>query len=389
LERNVTQRIKGILHSPDWRFCIILFLGLRFGLWGWMLLVRSIVTGNQPFDQTLHPYLGITPESNLLLEVWQRWDVLHYQLIAANGYNNSALEPFGPLYPMLMRWSAPLLGNNSLLAGLLISSLFCLAAMAAFINLARMELGTGDKARNAVLYQFIFPTAFFLMAPYTESIFLLGAIMTITTLNKKKWVQAGIWGCLAASARLPAAMIIIPAIYAAWRDWRESGHLRAWISPVMILGGAGLFPLYIWMKLGLQPWTFFHALDSGFQRTFNFPGFNIWLAIQNIFQGIYPLVNIPDLIFCILFIAGTILVWNKLPPIYGIFTTSFMLLYLSTNTYAYPLLSISRYTLVLFPVFLAMPTIIKSRKTHLMMTICMMTGLLFFSAQFAIWGWVG
>jgi hypothetical protein len=377
------------LHSREWKYPLVIFFVTWIALWGWMLIVRKIITGNLPFHEDAHPYLGIPPERNMLLEVWQRWDVLHYQWIAVHGYNKINLEPFGPLYPMLMRWGAPLLGNNSLLAGLLLSGLFCLAAMFAFIALARAELGTSHKARQALLYLAVFPTAFFLFAPYTESIFLLGAVMTMKSLRQKEWLPAGLWGMLAVSARLPAAVIIFPTLYAAWKEWRESGHLRPWISPFLIVVGAGLFPIYTWVTLKLPPWAFLQALNSGFQRNFNFPGFNIWLAAQKISQGIFLLVNIPDLLFCLLFLAGTILVWKKLPAIYGIYTTGFMVLYLSTNTSVYPLLSMSRYVLALFPVFMAMPAFIQNNKIRLLILTAMLTGLLFFSAQFAIWGWVG
>ncbi len=36
-------------------------------------------------DPILRPYQGVTPETNPWLEVWQRWDTLHYQAIAERG----------------------------------------------------------------------------------------------------------------------------------------------------------------------------------------------------------------------------------------------------------------------------------------------------------------
>lgn len=159
-------------------------------LWGWMLIVRKIIFRNSSlFEESTLPYFGVPPEKNILLEIWQRWDVLHYQWIAIYGYNKTNLEPFGPLYPLLMRWGAPLLGNNLLLAGLFISNMFCLAAMYALITLARTELGTSHKAQQVLIYLATFPTAFFLFSPYTESIFLLGAVMTIKSLRQKNGDQ--------------------------------------------------------------------------------------------------------------------------------------------------------------------------------------------------------
>jgi Gpi18-like mannosyltransferase len=383
------KQMMNFWRSAEWRFSLGIFLLFRFGLWGWMILVRRLIPIEPSSNDIIHPYLGIPLEQNTLLEVWQRWDVLHYQWIAIHGYSATSLEPFGPLYPTLMRWGAYLTGNNTLLAGLVVSSLFCLAAIHAFLTLARMELGTQDHSQQALLYLVFFPTAFFLFAPYTESIYLLGAIMSIKSLRQQKWIAAGLWGMLAASVRLPAALLILPALYEAWMEWRRSNRRLAWTSPFLILLGAGLFPIYIWAVLKLPPWALFQSLDTGFQRSFSFPGLNLWYSIQNIFGGAFPLVNGPDLVIAILFIAGTVLVWKKLPVVYGIYTSAFMILYLSTTTAPYPLLSISRYVLVLFPVFLAMPALVKQRKIQMAILVILLTGLLFYSAQFAIWGWVG
>ncbi|HVM71192.1 MAG TPA: mannosyltransferase family protein [Anaerolineales bacterium] len=382
------QRLGDLWHSGEWRFPLALFLLLRFGLWGWMLLVHRLIPLSSAAVNS-HPYLGIPPEQNALLEVWQRWDTLHYQLIAAHGYRATSLEPFAPLYPLLMRLSAFSLGNNTLSSGLLVSSIFCLAAFLAFLDLAKMELGTRRSAQQALVYLALFPTAFFLFAPYSESVFLLGAIMCIRSLRKKKWVESGLWGILAVCARLPGALLVLPAIYEAWQGWRASQRFMPWIAPLIILIGIGLFPAYLWLVLRLPPWAILQTQDSAYHRSLNFPGFNLGYAIKDIFNGIFPLVNGPDLIFALLFIAGTILVWKKLPVLYGIYTTSFMLLYLSTSTFPYALYSMSRFVLILFPVFMIMPLFIKNKKVRLSVLMVSFAGLLFYSAQFAVWGWAG
>ncbi len=360
-----------------------------YDLWGWMLLVHNLIPLSSSTENINHPYLGIPPEHNALLEVWQRWDALHYQLIATHGYNAKSLEPFAPLYPLLIRISAYFLGNNVLLSGLLVSSLFCLLTFLAFLALAKMELGTQKKAQQALLYLAFFPTAFFLFAPYSESIYLLGAILCMKSLRQQKWVASGLWGILAACARLPGALLILPALYEAWMEWKKNHRKLAWISPFLIFIGTGLFPVYLWLSLRIPPWAIFQTQDSAYHRSLSLPGVNLWYAVRNIFSGIFPLVNGPDLVFALLFIAGTIIVWKKLPIVYGIYTTSFMILYLSTTTFPYALYSLSRFVLVLFPVFMSLPILIKNEKIHLSVLCISFAGLLFFSAQFAIWGWVG
>jgi hypothetical protein len=157
----------------------------------------------------------------------------------------------------------------------------------------------------------------------------------------------------------------------------------------LILIGAGLFPAYMWIALRLPPWAIFQSQDSAFHRSLSLPGLNLWYAIKNFFSGISPIVNGSDLIFALLFIAGTIIVWKKLPIIYSIYTTSFMILYLSTTTFPYSLYSISKFVIILFLIFLSIPIIVKSQKIRLSILWISFAGLLFNSAQFAIWGWVG
>jgi len=383
------QKTMNFWRSTEWRFPLILFLFLRFGLWGWMLLVRRLIPLSTFSDGNGHPYLGILPEQNALLEVWQRWDVLHYQLIAMHGYSATSLEPFAPLYPLLIRMGAYFLGNNALLSGLLVSSIFCLSAFFGFLALAKMELGTQSQAQQVLLYLAFFPTAFFLFAPYSEPIYLLGAIMCIKCLRQKKWVASGLWGIMAVCARLPGALLILPAFYEAWMEWQKSHRKLAWISPLLILFGSGLFPVYIWLALKLPPWAIFQAQDSTYHRSLILPGLDLWYAVKNIFSDIFPLVNGPDLVFALLFIAGTIIVWKKLPIVYSIYTTSFMVLYLSSTAFPYSLYSMSRFVMVLFPVFLIMPLLVKNQKIQLSILCISFAGLLFCSAQFALWGWAG
>jgi Gpi18-like mannosyltransferase len=78
-----------------------------------------------------------------------------------------------------------------------------------------MELGTQGQDQQALHYLALFPTAFFLFAAYSEPIYLLGTIMCIKSLRQRKWVASGLWGMLATSVRLPAALLILPAFYEA------------------------------------------------------------------------------------------------------------------------------------------------------------------------------
>ena len=82
---------------------------------------------------------------------------------------------FYPLYPLTIAGLGRILGNHYVLAGLLISLAASLGAFFMLHRLAEERLGM-DGARRAVLYLAVFPMSLFLVAVYSESLFLLLAL---------------------------------------------------------------------------------------------------------------------------------------------------------------------------------------------------------------------
>jgi len=105
--------------------------------------------------------------------VWDRWDAPHVREIAQLGYGPPA-DPARivllPLFPALM--AAGALVVSPLLAGSLISFGATLVATAGLYVLARRDGGDCAMGRTAVLALVLFPTAFALVAPYSEALFL-------------------------------------------------------------------------------------------------------------------------------------------------------------------------------------------------------------------------
>lgn len=374
---------------PAWAKALFIYLGVFLTLWSVMWVAREIYPGSLSPDEIYRPYMGVMPEKNQWLAPWQRWDTLQYQAIAERGYlsfENSLFVP--PLYPFLMRNLGELLGNT-LLAGLIISNLFGFAAIFAFYRLMIYEFGDEKRAYRAILYLLSFPTAFFIFAPYTESLFFLGALLNIYYLRREKWLLAGLWGAVAALARLPGALIVIPALYAAWMAWRKVRSLRPWLAPILAAAGAAIFPLYSWFGLGLSPLAPLSTQASRFHGGLTVPGWNLIMAVKQILLGIYSLTNSLDLFFTLLFIAGSLAVAKRMPKIYGVYTLSFMALYLFRIAAVYPLLSNSRYVLILFPVFMLAAGWGEKSWVNRLILYPSWVGLIFLSSQFAIWGWVG
>lgn len=391
MQRQQNEHMQGAAAQKSMVFPLKVFTLTFLFLWTWMRLVLWIFPSNLSPHSAIRPYyMGVVPESNQWLAGWQRWDVLHYQAIAEHGYDAFETALFTPpLYPLLMRFASMFTGGNTLLGGLTISLLACIFGLLAFQRLALFELGKESLANKAVLYLALFPTAFFLFAPYTESLFMLCSILCLLHVRQKNWLASGIWGMLAASARLTGAVILLPVAWAAWEDWKLNKNWKVWLSPMMVFGAAIIFPLYAWVGLGKSPLAPFEAQSQRFHGGFSFPGLNIIEAIQQAFLGNYVMTNLLDVFFLLLFLGLGFLVWKKLPLLYTVYYTGFILLYITRTADVYPLLGMTRYVLALFPAFLVLPEFGENPIIHRIILYTSILGLLFLSAQYVIWGWVG
>lgn len=165
LNAGVFRRLKvcwGRLWSTPWvRLIVFTFIVIRVGLLLFAPLARMLYPGAFDPHPEIRLYLGVAPVTNLWLEPWQRWDTPHFQVIAERGYGAYDTSLFSPfLYPLLIRLVADVFGGDTLLAGLIVSNLAYLVALAYLYRLTAMETDH-QVARRCILYIASFPTAFF------------------------------------------------------------------------------------------------------------------------------------------------------------------------------------------------------------------------------------
>jgi len=138
-----------------------------------LLLVAATFIGFILFPVPPHVYPVRPVDMAGLLTSWNHWDAVHYTQIAQFGYQNIYNTAFFPLFPLLIKGGALLLGNQGYIAvGMILSNLALLGAMFVLYQIATDMLGE-QTGRRTLLYLCIFPTAFFFFAPYNESLFLL------------------------------------------------------------------------------------------------------------------------------------------------------------------------------------------------------------------------
>ena len=144
-------------------------------------------------------------------------DTSHYINIAANGYYSSGEYAnqivFYPLYPFLMKLVALVVGDY-FVAGALISNV-CLGVSACYMfALVKRELGS-EKAMDSVMIYILYPFGVFLVTVFTESLFMMLALMCLYYIKDERWFIAGITGLLAALSKSQGIALLVPAVYEA------------------------------------------------------------------------------------------------------------------------------------------------------------------------------
>ncbi|MBI3914003.1 MAG: glycosyltransferase family 39 protein, partial [Chloroflexi bacterium] len=163
--------------------------------------------------EEVFPYRGAAIETNPLLAPWQRFDANWFLKIAQFGYSaDDGSVVYFPFYPILIRLLGKILLGNNLLAASLISNAALVGVLYLLYQLAR-DLTDEASATRTVAYLAIFPTVFFLFAPYTESLFLFLTLAAFHDATRARWARASIWGALAALTRLQGILLIVPLFY--------------------------------------------------------------------------------------------------------------------------------------------------------------------------------
>ena len=162
------------------------------------------------------------PPTDSFLETWTRWDAVHFQHIADFGYrgprSDTHATAFFPLFPLLER-TGSLIGLSAPAMGMVISAISSVVAGAYLWRLGEEELGEG-AGRNALLYLLLFPTAVFLIAPYSEALFLAGAIPAFYYARNGRWLAVGLPAAVAVGARA-AGVFLLAGLFVEFLRRRE------------------------------------------------------------------------------------------------------------------------------------------------------------------------
>ncbi|HLM55429.1 MAG TPA: hypothetical protein VK422_04830 [Pyrinomonadaceae bacterium] len=311
----------------------------------------ALVFGVQAFmveqDQSVaHPYGW--------LEIWNRWDAPHYLDIARDGYVGEGVQSrwivFYPLFPWLVRAASFFLGDY-LFSAFFVSGVASVAAGLFLYRLAALD-ETEATARAAVLLMLVFPTAYFLHIGYTESTFLALSLGSFLAARRRVWWAAGLLGALACMTRINGLALVPALALEAWGEYKESGGRwrRGWLWVLLAGSGFGVYLLVNWKVFG-RPLAFLSMQEEYWSKSLTWP----WVGAADAWNSAFwrgasdaVMVGWQEFLFLCLGLACAVWAWLRLRPSYALWVTLNWLLWSSTKF----LLSVPRYTLVMFPLFI-------------------------------------
>lgn len=362
--------------KKEWTFMAGLVLGLRalyaaLGFWITQLGIASPLA--ESTYKLIVPYLHKESFFRYFVNPWFQWDTISYMEISILGYNAKSSDiAYMPLYPMIIRSVAPLVFNDHLLAALLISTL-CLILTLCIAYEILVEMYPKEVAWHSVIAFVAFPTSFFLLAGYTESLFLSLTLGCWYLARHKHWYWAGILGGLATLTRLQGVvltpvllwMMLInqldisekqPAkqIRQAWILLQESLKNRCGLK---LKWFAALIPLLafigyqLWMRVaGLG--TVYTALNTHWKIQTVLPWEGFFLFLQRLFTTRFIYIDWIDLFLFIIVMGASLIGLRLLDPSFSLYIWLTLSIFFMRGTPPHLLASFSRYFLTLFPIFI-------------------------------------
>ena len=375
---------------------IHLWVGLRI----FTLLLACAIAPLRPLTQREQAIPVLPPSSpylswieRVVLAPWERWDAVYYAKIVREGYRaDDGTAQFHPLLPFLAKpffWS-PMLGL------MLVSSLASLLFVIVYCRLASLDIPNPETSTRLML---AFPASFVLFAPYTESLWLLFAALSIWYARNEKWWVSGVAGAIATLARQQGVLLILPIACELWirRDRRR--EWRNWIAltliPLALLGWiayrAAVFsdvhPDFTSFNSLLYTTILAPSATKVVQHQAILPPWQVlWKAIR-ITEQFPTRGNIMNLLLGSVMIILAALAWKRMRVSYrlltiGIFAIAFAY-YTGPET---PYMGLSRHLLLAFPVFICSAPALERWKGPV--AAIFMMGMLFAMASYVVESWV-
>jgi Gpi18-like mannosyltransferase len=349
--------------TPALKRIVLIAAAVRLASLSVILVAHSFI----PFSVPHHDANFVYPigEQAGLVSAFKTWDANHYLFLAEQGYEPLHISnAYYPLLPLLIRVVRVATFGDALVAGLLVSNVLALLAIAVFHQLVARTHGE-EVATASSLLLLAFPTAFYLGLVYTESLFLALAAALLLLIRAGRPGAAALVALLLPLSRPTGILMSIPAAVAlglAWWKGEIREPLRLAAVPLGFAVGLLAYFAIMWGATG-DPFAGFDA-----QRVF--------LADNSLSRLLHPLewfesnfVNVDlsvhgfrtsalDRLFFLLFVGLVIFSFRRrlAPDLLACLVVLGAVPALTGSFTSYP-----RYLLVAFPIFVSLALLLRDR----------------------------
>ena len=374
-------------------------------------------TVSPPYQVMPPPLTGL---AHTLVEPLRQWDGLWYKLIAEQGYGGPAGQfhkaAFWPLFPWLMDYGSRLTGWTVDTVGYLVGHLAFAVALVLLYRLVALDFDRAVARRTLVAIAF-FPTALFFSAVYTESLFLALAVGTLLAARLGNWWLAGIAGALAGLTRSYGVLLILPMAVLVLQQHRLD--VRRWFPGALAAAMPALGPvIFGWhLERARGDWRLFLDAQTGWDRRSVHPIDTLRCAVNSCpplyvdgadWSWLRTLADNPvwstfssyrfrlaaadsdtlELVCFVLFAALAVIGLRALPPYQSAYLIPGLIIPLYQPSEVHALMSMPRFGLTLFPLFVVLALLLRHRALALPALAVSTLLLVLLTAQFAHWYWV-
>ena len=363
------------------------------------------------------------------------WDGLWYKLIAETHYTDirtsgyvfgSAKAAFWPLLPWVMRNGERVLFVDPEVVGYLFAHLCFAGALIALYKLVQIDFSQAI-ARRTLWAMALFPTALFFSAVYTEAPFLLLAVVTLLCARQGNWFMAGVVGLLAALTRSQGIMLLAPMAVLFLQQYRF--EVRRWFPNGLFAALPALGPVLFgdllessgqkwrafidvqgeWNRASANPIKTFVCATRGCDldvhqygeiRTYHATGAEwgwlgdlirdpSWALITSqTWRDSVANSDTLELVATILALGLALYGLTKLPWWMSAYIWPPLIVPLFQPSSVHPLMSMPRFIIVLFPLFVVLAMLTERRWVRYTLTPISILLLVLLTIQFSQWYWV-
>jgi hypothetical protein len=321
------------------------------------------------------------------LESLCSWDCGWYMSIIERGYDlqphghaagDAANWAFFPLFPMAARFFSTLFQIGGILSATIFSNACFVLALCILFKYAKKFLDI-DSARFVILALAFSPYSIYFSVPYTESLYLLLMLGALYFARSDKWILAALFAAMLSATRNLGVFIVFPMLVICLRQYE-------WKDLIRLKGNAAYASLALFIApLGLFLYMFFLHHQAGDALAFK----NVQVAWDRIPDN--PLKEIfgslrkgnwyekyCSLVACASLLASAYLFVKR-------FRAEALVLFIGIMIPASAgIVSMPRYALTLFPIFLALGLFTKRYARSRAAILCCNASLL----GFVVMSWI-